>query len=89
MICTIWAATTNCYSALEVDRTTKDSRRPSVPLLLTAMVSALESFGQSLIEAVKEDDVDLAKMLLARGAPTDAVDEVGCRYLDLLFHELN
>ena len=48
-----------------------------------------ECFEQSLIEAVKEDDVDLVKMLLSKGAPTDAIDEVGLQVLQYLIHLFN
>ena len=48
-----------------------------------------ECFEQSLIEAVKEDDVDLVKMLLSKGAPTDAIDEVGLQVFQYVIHQLN
>lgn len=41
------------------------------------MMCRQEFFGHSLIEAVKEDDLDLVKMLLTKGAPVDVVDECG------------
>eukprot|EP00112_Aurelia_sp_Birch-Aquarium-sp1_P012247 Seg2574.2 transcript_id=Seg2574.2/GoldUCD/mRNA.D3Y31 product="Mitogen-activated protein kinase kinase kinase 2" protein_id=Seg2574.2/GoldUCD/D3Y31 len=41
------------------------------------MASVQECFGQSLIEAVKENDASLVKVLIAQGAPLDAVDECG------------
>eukprot|EP00795_Rhopilema_esculentum_P002071 gene2071-17638_t len=41
------------------------------------MVLVKDCFGQSLIEAVKENDLYLVKMLLAKGAPVDAIDECG------------
>ena len=40
------------------------------------MALVKDCFGQSLIEAVKENDMYLVKMLLAKGAPVDAIDEV-------------
>ena len=43
---------------------------------LFVMASVQECFGKSLIEAVKENDASLVKVLIAQGAPLDAVDEV-------------
>ena len=53
------------------------------------MPCVMECFEQSLIEAVKEDDVDLVKMLLSKGAPTDAIDEVSLRVLQYAILKLN
>ena len=47
---------------------------------LFVMASVQECFGQSLIEAVKENDASLVKVLIAQAAPLDAVDEVSNRF---------
>ena len=49
----------------------------------------MECFEQSLIEAVKEDDVDLVKLLLSKGASTDAIDEVSLRVFQYAILQLN
>ena len=40
------------------------------------MTAVENCFGQSLIEAVKENDLDLVKVLLTQGASVNSVDEV-------------
>ena len=53
------------------------------------MPGVMECFEQSLIEAVKEDDVDLVKLLLSKGASTDAIDEVSLRVFQYAILQLN
>ena len=45
------------------------------------MDSVQASFGRSLIEAVKENDVQFLKALLVQGAYVNTVDEVRCDYI--------